>query len=140
MKRFFEDLQWGPAFRRAAIFVALWLLTLYILNTAAPGFIDLGLDDPAGVTALALNAVLFFFLFTAVTAFTERSKRRRIARMRDAEEGKNPRTNARARGKTGAEPDDGDADSGVSGDGESDLRGRQNPNTSRKKSTRRRRR
>jgi hypothetical protein len=34
--KLFEDLEWGPAFKRAAFLVVFWLLALYVLNVAFP--------------------------------------------------------------------------------------------------------
>ena len=130
----FEDLEWGPAFKRAAFLVAFWLLALYVLTVAFPETFVLGLDSSAGVVSMLINAVLFFFFFAVFTAFTERSKRRRAAAIR-----------AQRKGGTGARITAGSKDKpGASEDGEEegadDLRGRHNPNTSRKKAARRRRR
>jgi hypothetical protein len=132
--KLFEDLEWGPAFKRAAFMVAFWLLTIYVLSIAFPESFVLGLDSSSGVVSLLVNAVLFFFLFAMFVAFTERSKRRRVAALR-----------AQKRGKTDARNTAGSKDKpGGSEDGEedepNDLRGRRNPNTSRKKVVRRRRR
>lgn len=131
--KLFEDLEWGPAFKRAAFLVAFWLLALYVLNVAFPETFILGLDTTAGVVSMLVNAVLFFFFFAVFTAFTERSKRRRAAAIR-----------AQRKGGTGARTTAGSKDKpGASEDGEEErageLRGRHNPNTSRKKAARRRR-
>jgi hypothetical protein len=132
--KLFEDLEWGPAFKRAAFLVAFWLLALYVLNVSFPETFVLGLDSSAGVISMVVNAVLFFFFFAVFTAFTERSKRRRAAAIR-----------AQRKGGTGARATAGSKDKpGASEDGEEEgageLRGRHNPNTSRKKAARRRRR
>jgi hypothetical protein len=132
--KLFEDLDWRPAFKRAAFMVAFWLLTIYALSIAFPESFVLGLDSSGGVLSLLVNAVLFFFLFAMFVAFTERSKRRRVAALR-----------AQKKGKTGASATAGSKDEpGASEAGEedepNDLRGRRNPNTSRKKAARRRRR
>jgi hypothetical protein len=132
--KLFEDLEWGPAFKRAAFLVAFWLLALYVLNIAFPETFILGLDSSAGVISLLVNAVLFFFFFAMFTAFTERSKKRRAAAMRAQRKGG---TGARNTGgtkvKSDVPEDEEEAESG-------DLRGRHNPNTSRRKAARRRRR
>ena len=132
--KLFEDLEWRPAFKRAAFLVVFWLVALYVLNVAFPETFVLGLDSSAGVISLLVNAVLFFFFFAVFTAFTERSKKRRAAAMRAQRKGG---TGARNTGGTKGEsdvPEDGEeAESG-------ELRGRHNPNTSRRKAARRRRR
>ena len=132
--KLFEDLEWGPAFKRAAFLVAFWLLALYVLNVAFPETFVLGLDSSAGVISILVNAVLFFFFFAVFTAFTERSKKRRAAAMRAQRKGGTGATNTGGtKGKSGAPEDGEEAESG-------DLRGRHNPNTSRRKAARRRRR
>ena len=132
--KLFEDLEWGPAFKRAAFLVAFWLLALYILNVAYPETFVLGLDTTAGVVSMLVNAVLFFFFFAVFTAFTERSKRRRAAEIRAQRKGgTGARNTAGGKVKSGAAEDGEEAEPG-------ELRGRHNPNTSRKKASRRRRR
>jgi hypothetical protein len=132
--KLFEDLEWGPAFKRAAFLVAFWLLALYVLNIAFPETFILGLDSSAGVISLLVNAVLFFFFFAVFTAFTERSKKRRAAAMRAQRKGgTGARNTGGTKSKSGAPEDGEEAESG-------DLRGRHNPNTSRRKAARRRRR
>ena len=49
--KLFEDLEWGPAFKRAAFLVAFWLLALYVLTVAFPETFVLGLDSSAGAVA-----------------------------------------------------------------------------------------
>jgi hypothetical protein len=122
-----EGLEWRPAFKRAALFVALWLLTIYAFRIAFPESFSLGLDEPGGILNLLVTGILFFLFFTVITAFTERRKKRARQDARTQSKGKSPRVTA-----TGTE--DGEA----SGPGE--LKGRHNPNTSRKKASRRRRR
>jgi hypothetical protein len=132
--KLFEDLEWGPAFKRAAFLVAFWLLALYVLNVAFPETFVLGLDSSAGVISLLVNAVLFFFFFAVFTAFTERSKKRRAAAMRAQRKGGTGASNTGGtKGKSDVPEDGEEAESG-------DLRGRHNPNTSRRKAARRRRR
>ena len=132
--KLFEDLEWGPAFKRAAFLVAFWLLALYVLNVAFPETFVLGLDSSAGVISLLVNAVLFFFFFAVFTAFTERSKKRRAATMRAQRKGgTGARNTGGTKGKSDVPEDGEEAESG-------DLRGRHNPNTSRRKAARRRRR
>lgn len=131
--KLFEDLEWGPAFKRAAFLVAFWLLALYVLTIAFPETFVLGLDSSAGVISMLVNAVLFFFFFAVFTAFTERSKRRRAAAIRAQRKGETGARAAAAKNRSGAPEDGEEVEPG-------DLRGRHNPNTSRKKSARQRRR
>jgi hypothetical protein len=132
--KLFEDLEWGPAFKRAAFLVVFWLLALYVLNVAFPETFVLGLDSSAGVISLLVNAVLFFFFFAVFTAFTERSKKRRAAAMRAQRKGgTGARNTGGTKGRSDAPEDGEEAES-------RDLRGRHNPNTSRRKAARRRRR
>ena len=123
--KIFEGLEWRSAFRRAAIFVAIWLLSIYVLSTAFPGSFGLGLNSSAEVVTLLSYAVFFFFFFAVLTAFTERSKKRSRARRSAGSKTQN-------KGKPDAAEDGGTQTGG--------LKGRRNPNTSRKKATRRRRR
>jgi uncharacterized membrane protein len=131
--KLFEDLEWGPAFKRAAFLVAFWLLALYVLTVAFPETFVLGLDSSAGVISMLVNAVLFFFFFAVFTAFTERSKRRRAASIRAQRKGGTGARATGAKNRSGAPEDGEEAEPG-------DLRGRHNPNTSRKKTARQRRR
>jgi len=132
--KLFEDLEWGPAFKRAAFLVVFWLLALYVLNVAFPETFVLGLDSSAGVISILVNAVLFFFFFAVFTAFTERSKKRRAAAMRAQRKGgTGARNTGGTKGRSDVSEDGEEAESG-------DLRGRHNPNTSRRKAARRRRR
>src|SRR5215217_2572787 len=127
----FEGLEWKNAFKRAAIIFAIWLFSIYALSIAFPGTFNLGFDSSAGITTFAINAVVFFFFFVVLTAFIERSKKRNAARLRAA---KTPKKD-----KLGTKPT---AGSQATEDGESEpstLKGRHNPNTSRKKAARRRR-
>src|SRR5215204_816812 len=128
----FEGLEWKNAFKRAAIIFAIWLFSIYALSIAFPGTFNLGFDSSAGITTFAINAVVFFFFFVVLTAFIERSKKRNAARLRAAR--KTPKKD-----KLGAKTT---AGSQATEDGESEpstLKGRHNPNTSRKKAARRRR-
>ncbi|HKH77153.1 MAG TPA: hypothetical protein VKA51_09380 [Rubrobacteraceae bacterium] len=123
----FEDLNWSGALKRAGLTVLFYLVLVYVLNIAIPG-------SYGGPAALALNAAFLFVVFTLFHAFIDRRRRRREAHLRGQRRGKKP---ADAKGaKTGAKAT-------ATADGEeaggSDLKGRQNPNTSRRKATRRRR-
>ena len=116
----FEDLNWKSAARRSAVVIAIYIGLLYLLSVAFPesGF---NMDSRGQVISLLVNAIIFFFIFTFVYAFVERSINRRIA---EARKQKKP-----AKQATGEGDEEGDATS---------LRGRPNPNTSRKKARRRR--
>lgn len=125
----FEGLEWRRAFKRATILIGLWLVSIYVFSTAFPEYFDLGLDSRNGIIAFVVNAVFFFFFFAALTAITERSKKRRLAGVQK-----------QRKNESGAKAT---RESSVSEDEEArpnELKGRQNPNTSRKKTTRRRRR
>ncbi len=125
----FEGLEWRRAFKRATILIGLWLVSIYVFSTAFPGYFDLGLDSRNGIVAFVANAVFFFLFFAVLTAFTERSKKRRLAGVQKQRKNE---LGAKATRESSASEDE-EA-------GPSDLKGRRNPNTSRKKSTRRRRR
>lgn len=120
----FQDLDWKWALRRAGIVVAIYLILMYVLSTVSPD--TFGLNSAADWVPLLINAVLFFFVFTLVYAFIERSRRRRIygdASVKSKEE---------ARAKSSAKGGDEDREPGP-------LKGRPNPNQSKRKATRRRR-
>lgn len=116
----FEGLDWRSAARRSAVVIGIYLALFYILSRVAPR--TFGLDSRAEVISLLGNAVVFFFVFTLVYAFIERSRNRRMAEMR-----KQQGQAGRASGSAGGGGTDGGA-----------LKGRPNPNTSRKKSRRKR--
>jgi hypothetical protein len=116
----FEGLKWKPAARRSAIVIAIYLGLLYVLGIAFPGS-NFSLDSRAQILSLLVNATVFFFIFTFVYALIERSRERRIA-----EAGKKNKP-----GKPSQKGDDAEAD-------DTSLKGRPNPNTSRKKTRRRR--
>lgn len=127
----FEGLEWKNAFKRAAVIFAIWLFSIYALSIAFPDYFNLGFDSGAGITTFAINAVFFFFFFVVFTAFIERSKKRNAARLRAQKAPKKDKPGA----KTAAEP--GATEDEEAGTG--NLKGHRNPNTSRKKATRRRR-
>jgi hypothetical protein len=116
----FEDLNWKSAARRSAIVIAIYLGLLYLLSVAFPGS-GFNLDTQGQIVSLLVNAVVFFFIFTFVYALVERSRNRRVAEAR--------KQNKPGKQATG----EGDQE-----DGASSLKGRPNPNTSRKKTRRRR--
>jgi len=122
----FEDLDWKGAFRRAAFAALLYLLFVYVMSLAFPD----SFGASSNLTSALVVAVAFFFIYAPVFAFAERRKRRRLAELNDQKKGK-----PGARMKTGTT-----GESGADGEEAGDLRRRHNPNTSRKKAARRRRR
>ena len=114
----FEGLKWKAAARRSAVVIAIYLGLLYLLSVAFPdsGF---SMDSQGQVISLFVNAIIFFFIFTFVYAFVERSRNRRISEAR-----KQKKPGKQTEGDQEAE--------------DSSLKGRPNPNTSRKKTRRRR--
>src|SRR5215204_4437171 len=116
----FEGLKWKSAARRSAVVIVIYLGLLYVLSRVFPDS-NFNLDTRAQVISLLVNAVIFFFIFTFVYALVERSRERRMA---DPRKQKKP-------GKQDTKEGDEGADA-------SSLKGRPNPNTSRKKSRRRR--
>jgi hypothetical protein len=118
----FEGLNWGNAFKRGAIFTGIWLGLVYVLHTINPELFRLGSRE--SLFTLALNAVLFFFLYATFFAFMERRRNR----LRAEAKGKKEKAE-----KPSKAAENGEAPS------EGTLKGQRNPNTSRKKATRRRR-
>lgn len=126
----FEDLDWKGAFRRAAFAAALYLLFVYVMSLAFPD--TFGASNSNNLTSALVVAVAFFFIYAPVFAFAERRKKRRLAELNAQKKGKpGARTKAGTTGGSGADGEEAEA---------GDLRGRHNPNTSRKKAARRRRR
>ena len=128
----FEDLDWKGAVKRAAFDAALYVLFIYVMTIAFPE----SFGASTNIISTLVVALAFFLIYTPFFAFAERRKRRRLAEMRAQQKGKpGARTGARANAKAtqGTGPDDEEA-------GEGNLRGRHNPNTSRRKAARRRRR
>jgi hypothetical protein len=112
----FEDLNWKWAARRAAVVIGIYLALLYVLSRIYPD--SFGLQNRGQIVSLLINAAFFFLIFTFVYAFVERSRRRRLAQMNEKSRAEKP-------------PDGGSEEPGK-------LKGRPNPNTSRKKARRRR--
>ncbi|MBA2440833.1 MAG: hypothetical protein H0V53_00275 [Rubrobacter sp.] len=121
-----SDLNWRGAFRRAAIFTLFWLGLVYIMNVAFPG--TFGIEFPEEVPFLLINAVLFFFLFTLFSAFTERRRARRAEELQAQKKGKSPK-------KSGGPVEEVEEE----GEEPGQFKGQLNPNTSRRKKARRRR-
>ena len=99
--------------------IAIYLGLLYLLSVALPNS-NFRLDTQAQITSLLVNAILFFFIFTLVYAFIDRSRRRRLKEM--GTKGRQEKPSA----------------GGEDGETAGPLRGRPNPNTSRKKARRKR--
>ncbi len=97
----------------SVIYVAL----LYVLSTVSPE--TFGFQSRGQITSLLVNAAFFFIIFTLVYAFVDRSRRRRLAEANKRSKPEKP------------SGEDSEAEPGA-------LRGRPNPNTSRKKARRRR--
>jgi len=99
------------------VVIAIYLGLLYVLSIAFPesGF---KLETREQILSLLVNAVMFFFIFTLVYALVDRSRRRRLGET----------TQSSKPGKPTGEAE------GPSGP----LKGRPNPNTSRKKARRKR--
>ena len=116
----FEGLKWKSAARRSAIVIAIYLGLLYVLSRAFPGS-NFSLDSRPQIISLLINAALFFFIFTFIYALIERSRERRMAETSKQKKSGKP-------SQSGGNPE---ADA-------SSLKGRPNPNTSRRKSRRRR--
>jgi hypothetical protein len=113
----FEDLNWKWAARRAAVVIGIYIALLYVLSTVSPE--TFGLQNRGQIISLLVNAFFFFIIFTFVYAFVDRSRRRRLAEMSNKSKQTKPAS------------EDPEAEPGA-------LKGRPNPNTSRKKARRRR--
>lgn len=118
----FEGLNWRHALKRAAIFTGIWVALVYVMHTINPRLFRLGGSEDFFV--LALNAVLFFFLYAVFFAFVERRKNRNQKSSQKSSQEKQPRSGPSENGEEGVT---------------SKYRGQVNPNTSRKKASRRRR-
>ena len=116
----FEGLKWKPAARRSAVVIVIYLGLLYLLSVLFPGS-NFKLDTRAQVISLLVNAAIFFFIFTFIYALIERSRERRMTQTSKQQ------TSGKRTGQEGEE-----------GAEASSLKGRPNPNTSRKKTRRRR--
>jgi phosphotransferase system glucose/maltose/N-acetylglucosamine-specific IIC component len=114
----FEDLNWANAFKRAAVFTGIWLALVYVMNIAFPG--SFGVQGNGGLLTIAAYALIFFVLYAVVFAFVERRRnqlRAGASRKRDRP-GKPTEENGEAPAYS--------------------LKGKYNPNTSRRKARRRR--
>jgi len=115
----FEDLNWKYAARRAAVVIAIYLGLLYFLSVAFPDT-NFRLENRAQILSLLVNAAFFFLIFTLVYAFVDRSRRRRLAAATQQTRPEKPSA------------------TGEDGEAADSLKGRPNPNTSRKKARRKR--
>jgi len=95
------------------VVIAIYIALLYVLSTVSPD------TFPLNINVLLVQVPMFFFMFTFVYAFVDRSRRRRLAEMQKK---------SKQAGPSGEDPE---AEPGA-------LKGRPNPNTSRKKARRRR--
>ena len=123
----FKDLNWKPAFKKAAVFVVLWFVLIYVLNQVWPQ--QFGIKGRQELFSLALNGVFFFFIFAFVFAFSEKRRADRLAKYKAQQKQK------KGKGGKPARTTDGDFEEAEAGS----LKGRYNPNTSRKRSKARRR-
>lgn len=114
-----KDLNWRAAFKRSGIFTVIWLSLIYFLNAVFPE--TFRFNTQRDLLTLGINAVFVFFLYAIVIAYVDRRRMRRMSELK-------------SRKKDRPEGSAGDED----GEGKGTLRGRHNPNTSRKKARRRR--
>lgn len=119
----FKDIDWKGAVRRAGLTVLIYLGLIYVLNVALPG-------SSTGIVPTAINAAILFVIFTFFHGFVERRKKRQKAAFRSPDK----KTKNRPTAVSGTEEED-DGTVNLS----KDFKGRQNPNTSRRKASRRRR-
>ena len=108
----FEGLNWKAAARRSAIVIGIYVGLFYVLSVAFPR------SFPFDASLLPM-AAFFFIVFTFVYAFIERNRTRRLAQAKNQQPDKTSRP-------------EGDPES------PSAYKGRPNPNTSRKKTRRKR--
>lgn len=114
-----KDLNWRSALRRAAIFTLIWLGIVYVTSVLWPE--SFGIEVPEELPFLAINAVFFFIIFALFSAFAERR------RARHTQQSKSKDRLEKERSERSEEEGEGGP-----------LKGRPNPNTSRRKTRRRR--
>jgi TRAP-type C4-dicarboxylate transport system permease small subunit len=114
-----KDLNWRSALRRAAIFTLIWLGIVYVTSVLWPE--SFGIEVPEELPFLAINAVFFFIIFALFSAFAERR------RARHTQQSKSKDRPEKERSERSEEEGEGGP-----------LKGRPNPNTSRRKTRRRR--
>ena len=117
----FEGLDWSAALKRAALMTGFYWLIIYAMSVAFPKSFGIGSQELPG---LLTTTAMVFLLFTVFTAFTERARKRRVQQQNTKNSSKKSKTT-----------DDGDGDDEGT---PSALRGRPNPNASRKKTRRKR--
>jgi membrane-bound ClpP family serine protease len=116
-----EGFDWRAALRRAALMTGFYWLIVYGMSVAFPENFGLSQQNPV---SLVITTVLVFVMFTIFTAFTDRARRRRMQQ----QNAKNPDKKSNASG---------DSENGAGGE-PGPLKGRPNPNASRKKTRRKR--
>ena len=117
----FKDLDWGAALRRAALMTGFYWLIIYGMSVAFPKSFGIGAQE---LPNLIGTTVMIFLLFTVFTAFTERARKRRVESQKAQNSTKKTRP-TKPTGEDGEEP-------------VSSLKGRPNPNASRRKTRRKR--
>lgn len=111
-----KNLDWKAGIRRAAMFMVLYAVILYVMSFAFPETFGISAEQLPG---LLINAVFFFIILSVFFAYTEKRRAQRIAELKAQRKGRQEKP--------------------ASEDGEpGPLKGRPNPNTSRKKARRRR--
>ncbi|MBA3611286.1 MAG: hypothetical protein H0W54_07710 [Rubrobacter sp.] len=116
----FEGLDWSAALKRAALMTGFYWLIVYAMSVAFPKSFGISSQELPG---LLTTTAMVFLLFTVFTAFTERARKRRGTKQNES---KNSSKNSKPAG-------DGDGEESPSA-----LKGRPNPNASRKKTRRKR--
>lgn len=111
-----KNFDWKAGVRRAAFFMVLYAVILYVMSILFPESFGIGQEQLPG---LLVNAVFFFLILTTFFAFTEKRRAQRVAELKAQKKGKQEKPE-RENGESGP------------------LKGKPNPNTSRKKSRRRR--
>lgn len=111
-----SNLDWRAGFRRAGFFFLLYIAIFYSMSILWPARFGLGEER---LLALVIQGIVFFFLLTLLFAWSEPRRKKRMAELQARRQGKQSKPESEDR-----EP--------------SAYKGKPNPNTSRKKSRRRR--
>lgn len=111
-----KNLDLKAGFRRAAIFIVLYAVILYTMSVLFPKTFGISEEQ---LPSIAIQGIFFFLILGVFFAFTENRRKQRIAELKAKKQGKQPKTEG-----GNEEP--------------SAFKGKPNPNTSRKKSRRRR--
>lgn len=111
-----SNLDWRAGFRRATFFFLLYVIIFYTMSVLWPE--RFALEDGQFATLL-IQGVIFFFLLALVFAWSEPRRKKRMAELQARRQGKQPKQEGE------------DSESSA-------FKGKPNPNTSRKKSRRRR--